>query len=172
MEHQDANPPPEALTPEQITQLQSVVEGFLTQGLTLADLKGIPAADLEAVYAGAWQHLMEGRAADALPDLALLVAHNPWDARFEFALALTLQQLGRHEPALQHYLQAVLLDPDNAACTLRLGECLEALGQAAAAQEAYRRCIDLSWQSVADAELRRYAQLGLDRLYSGAGNGC
>ena len=149
----------------------SALAGLLTQERTLAELKGITPADLMRVYADAHERLMHGHAAQALDDLALLVVHNPWDARFQFALALALQQLDRHEAALPHYLLAVQIDPNDSACTLRLGECLEALDELRAAQEAFRRCIELSWQSAGHDEVRHYAQLALERIDAGGHHG-
>lgn len=154
--------------PADLERIQELVDGFLTQGLTLASLKGLSSEDLETLYAKAWRHLSEGRAADALPDLAMLVTHNPWDARFEFGLALALQLQGEHASAARHYVQALLLSPDDAACALRLGECLEALDESGAACEAYRHCIAISWSAPEAAGVRAYAEAGVDRINRGA----
>lgn len=133
----------------------------------LAQERSISSSELESRYATASALLMAGEGQEALADLAWLVAHNPWDARFEFAFALALQFAGQFERAAMHYLQVQLLDPDHAGGALRLAECLESLGEHMASAEAYRRCVQISWKDTVHADIRCYAEAGLDRLVKG-----
>ncbi|TFY98010.1 CDC27 family protein [Ramlibacter rhizophilus] len=160
-----APPPPEPRRPA----IERLVQAFLVDGLSLSHLRRISPEHLEARYEDARRRLMDGDAHEALPALAELVALNPWDARFEFAFGLALQLEGQHERAVPHYLQSLLLDPQQPGCALRLGECMERLGEHAAALEAYRRCLASASAAPADAQVLPYAQAGIERLARGAG---
>ncbi|KQO19573.1 tetratricopeptide repeat protein [Acidovorax sp. Leaf78] len=147
---------------------EGIADAFVNHGVTLASAKGISDDDLEALYAVAYEHLAEGRAQDAVEDLLLLVTHDAWEPRFQFAYALALQMLGHHEAAAQHYAQALLMDATNAGCILRLGECMEAMGNAQEAEEAFRACIQLSYLSPEHHLVRAHAQARLSSLTGGA----
>ena len=147
---------------------QGLADAFLHHGVTLASIKGLDDDDLEALYAVAWARLAEGRAHDAVDDLLLLVTHDPWVPRFQFAYGLALQRLGQYEAAARHYAQALLMDATDAACLLRTGECLEQLGHAAQAEEALRACIQLSYRRPEDHLVRAHAQARLRALEGGA----
>jgi Flp pilus assembly protein TadD len=64
------------------------------------------------------------------------VAAKPGESGCHFGYALTLQQLGQLELAGQHFSYAFALDPSDAACAYRLGECLAALGYTVEAHDA------------------------------------
>lgn len=147
---------------------QGLADAFLHHGVTLASIKGLDQDDLEVLYAVAWEHLAESRPQDAVDDLLLLVTHDPWEPRFQFAYGLALQLLGQYQAAGQHYAQALLMDATNAGCMLRMGECLEQLGDAAQAEEAFRACIQISYQRPEDHLVRAHAQARLQALAGGA----
>lgn len=147
-----------------LSTAKGIADAFLNHGVTLASLKKISDEELECLYLVAYGHLSEGRPAEALDDLMLLVTHNPWDERFQFAFGLALQMLGQYEAAGQHYGQALILNATDAGCALRIGECLEAQGAATEAEEAYRACIALSWRNSSWYLVRSHAEAGLERL--------
>ncbi|MBB6558549.1 type III secretion system low calcium response chaperone LcrH/SycD [Acidovorax soli] len=161
------SPSPDATTVDLSTP-DGIADAFINHGVTLASVKGITDDDLEAVYAEAYGHLAEGRAQEAVEDLMLLVTHDPWEPRFQFAYALAQQLLGQHEAAAQHYAQALLMDATNAGCILRLGECMEAMGNLQEAEEAYRSCIQLSYLDPEYHLVRAHAQARLSSLNGGA----
>lgn len=154
------------MDPVDLDTPEGLTKALLEDAVTLADLKGLSADDLELVYAEAYEKLVDGGYADALDDLLLLVTHNPWDERFQFAYGLALQFLGQHEGALPHYAQALLFDATNAGCVLRMGECFDALGQSEEAAEAMRTCIELSWVDLQWEAVRRQAEATLLRIES------
>ena len=147
-----------------LTTPEGIADAFVNHGVTLATLKGLSEEDLEAVYSVAYGHLVEERPRDALEDLVLLVSHEPWDSRFQFAYALALQMLEQYEAAARHYAQAFLMDPLNAGCALRMGECLEAAGDPGEAANAYRACIDLSFLDAEFHLVRAHAESRLAAL--------
>ena len=100
--------------------------------------------------------------------IGLLVTHDPWEPRFQFAYGLALQQLGQYEAAAHHYAQALLMDATDAGCILRIGECLEAQGLAQEAEEAFRACIQLSYLRPEHHLVRAHAQARLASLGGGA----
>lgn len=145
-----------------------IADAFVNHGVTLASIKGLGDDDLEVLYAVAYDHLAEGRARDAVEDLLLLVTHDPWEPRFQFAYGLALQQMGQYEAAAHHYAQALLMDATDAGCILRIGECLEAQGLAQEAEEAFRACIQLSYLRPEHHLVRAHAQARLASLGGGA----
>jgi type III secretion system low calcium response chaperone LcrH/SycD len=151
-----------------ISTPEGLAEAFTQHGVTLASAKGVGDEALEVLYAAAYTQLSEGRFDDAMEDLELLVAHNPWDRRFHFAFGLAMQMAGQYAAAGERYAQALLLDATDAACILRMGECLEALGNLAEAEDAYRACIQLSYLKPEYHEVRGYAEARLNVLAGGA----
>lgn len=158
------SPPPGSSEAINLSTAESLVDGLLNHAITLGSTKGIEAADLEALYSEAYDKLIDGRADDALEDLLLLVTHEPWDRRFQFAYGLALQSLDQWAAASTHYAQALLLDATDAGCLLRIAECLEAQGEIPDATEALRDCILLSWQDPQWHLVRAHAQAALTRL--------
>jgi type III secretion system low calcium response chaperone LcrH/SycD len=147
----------------------TVLAALLEHGVTLADAKSVSDEELEKLYDAAYQNLMEGRIQQAADDLVLLVTHDPWDSRFHFAFGLALQFSGRLEAAARSYAYALTLDATNAACVLRIAECLEAQGQQRLAIEALRSCITLSWTDLQYEGVRDSANIALMRLEGMAG---
>jgi type III secretion system low calcium response chaperone LcrH/SycD len=147
---------------------EGIADALVNHGVTLASIKGLSDDDLEGLYAAAYDHLAEGRASQAVDDLLLLVTHDPWEPRFQFAFGLALQSLGQYEAAAQHYAQALLMDATDAACILRIGECLEAQGYLQEAEEAFRSCIQLSYLRPEHHLVRAHAQARLAFLGGGA----
>ncbi len=143
---------------------EGVVTALLEQGVTPADMKGITADELEAVYAETCERLEREAYSEALDTAVFLVTHQPWDRRFHFIYALCLQHLGDFESAGRHYSQAYSFDATDAGCAYRIGECLEALGDHDGAREAYKAALDLSYQGDGLPELRDAAQTRLDGL--------
>jgi len=143
---------------------EGVADAFLHHGVTPADMHGISADELEAVYAKAYEDLDAERYDEALDDLALLVQQDPWEPRYQFAFALCLQYLGDAEAAGQHYAQSLLMDATNAFCTFRMGECLAALGNLTEARDAFESTVKLSYLKNDYADVRELAQQQLDAL--------
>lgn len=85
------------------------------------------------------------QAQDALQDSDLMQAVALWSELAElrptepachFGYGLALQRAGEIELAGRHFSYAYALDPTDAACAFRLGECLLALGWTADAHDA------------------------------------
>lgn len=126
--------------------------------------RALEPAQLEAAYEQAWHALNEERmdeALDAFVDLALAA---PGDRRFQWGTALCFQYFGRIEEAARHYGLCYVLDPSDAACAYRIGECLEAKGMTEDAREAWNTALLLCEVPGANLDIRALAQAGLDRL--------
>jgi Flp pilus assembly protein TadD len=152
-----------------ISTSEGLADAMLHHGVTLASIKGISTEDLECFYAAACARMSNGNPADAIEDLMLLVTHEPWDRRFQFAYGLALQLVGQYEAACRHYGQALLLDATDAGCVLRIAECLEASGDSIEAEDAYRACIDLSWSDAKWQDVRSFAETGMSRITTNGG---
>ncbi len=116
----------------------------IAQGGTLDTLLERGDCDDEAVYSVGHQFYRQARYEDALRVFAWLVMRNNLERRFIYALAACLQMLGRHESAIQHYLNASLLNPDDPLAVFHACECLIALGRVAQAREGLVLVLELS----------------------------
>ena len=145
----------------------------LTQGLEAlrADLdpdgslrRQVEPAMLEARYAQAWQALAEERMDEALNSFVDLAIASPGDRRFQWGVALCFHHFGRIEDAARHYGLCYVLDPSDAACAFRIGECLESAGLIQDAREAFNTALLLCDVPGANQDIRALSQAALDRL--------
>ena len=115
-------------------------------------------------YDTARQSLIDSQYRQAALEFTTLAAHRPNEPRFLFGLGLAMQMLGEPELALDTYTSAYNLDPRDAACLLRVGECLRALGRDAEARQAWLAALKLCSLPHNATELRGLIQAALDRL--------
>jgi type III secretion system low calcium response chaperone LcrH/SycD len=138
----------------------------LVGSATLAELGEIPPGDLEALYVQAFDHVERKEFDAALELLLALVVNNPCDFRFQFGYGLCLHQLGRTADAAKHYGIAFMLDPSDAGCAFRLGECLAVMGDREAATEAFETAIALCNPPGPNHDIRVVSSAALLRLNS------
>ncbi len=135
---------------------------------TAPSLTALTPLHIEALYDAARQALLRGEDRHALHtaanDLAIVVGHNSLEPRYVFAFALALHMLGHHEMALRFYAHALMLRADDPVCTLRIGECHQALGDLSTARDAFADAVKLTTLSPEYAPIREAAQLRLDGL--------
>lgn len=127
------------LDPEARALVMHIVQGGSLDSLIRED-----GCDDEAAYAVGHRFYRQARYEDALRIFALLVMRNNLERRFICALAACLQMLGRHESAIQHYLNAAMMDPDDPVVLLQTCECLIAIGRVAQAREGLILVLELS----------------------------
>lgn len=139
-------------------------EAVLFHGLTPAQLAGISDTQLEAIHGLALEDLAATRFDAALDRLAFLVQQDPWERRYQVGLAHALQALGQWEAAGRFFAEALLTDATDALCAYRAGECLGALGDLAAAREAFETALALSWIRPEQVPVREAARQRLDQL--------
>lgn len=126
--------------------------------------RSLEPAELEAAYERAWHALNEERMDEALDAFVDLAIAAPGDRRFQWGTALCFHHFGRIEDAARHYGLCYVLDPSDAACAYRIGECLEAKGMISDAREAWNTAVQLCEVPGANPDIRALAQAGLDRL--------
>lgn len=139
-------------------------DAVLLHGATPAQLAGISADQLEAVYSLALADLAEARFDDAIERLAFLVQQDPWERRYQVAYAHALQSVGQWAAAGRFYAEALLSDATDALCAYRAGECLGAMGELEAAREAFETAVKLSWIEPGQTAVREAALQRLDQL--------
>jgi Flp pilus assembly protein TadD len=132
----------------------------------LAPVQAAPPSEieLEALYNDGIDAIEQNRFADALEIFGHLAALMPGNPRYQFGFALCLQHFGETQLAGEFYSLAYALDPSDAACAFRLGECLAASGHIASAQDALRAAIQLTELSESDPGIRLLAEQLLDQL--------
>lgn len=123
---------------------------------------------VEADYDRAWQLMAAGDMDAATDAFGELAQRAPDQHRIQFGLGLCLQHHGLVDDALRHYGLAFVLDPSQAACAFRMGECLLARGDLEDGREAMLTAIELSSIEGHDPEIRHYAQEALDEWASQA----
>jgi hypothetical protein len=104
--------------------------------ISLAELAGITARELDAVFALGTDCLEQNRDADAATLLGGLVSLFPFDARYVRAYGVALHRLSDWPAAKAAYLAALAMQPGHALTSCHLGEVLLGLGDHAAAREA------------------------------------
>lgn len=102
--------------------------GFLSQGGTLGDLRGLEHQHYEALYAIGHSHYELGQYDKAVEMFQFLVLMNPWDRRFPMALGSAYQMTGRFDKALGYYTMAVSLNMMDPIPMFHTAECMIALG--------------------------------------------
>lgn len=82
--------------------------------------------------------------------------------------ALCLQHVGDLPAACRFYATALVMDPTDAYCIYRLGECLETLGEVEEAREAYLAAVEMARMqdsgSDSDSDVVRHAEQRLAAL--------
>lgn len=121
-------------------------------------------ATLEATYERCWHALNEERMDEALDGFVDLVIAAPADRRFQWGTALCFHYFGRIEDAARHYGLCYIMDPSDAACAYRIGECLQATGLYEDAREAWNTALLLCDVPGANQDIRILAQAALDGL--------
>lgn len=147
---------------ERLTQGLAAVRRDLDEDGSIA--RQLEPATLETQYARAWQALAEERMDEALDAFVDLAMASPGDRRFQWGVALCFHHFGRIEDAARHYGLCYVLDPSDAACAFRIGECLVTKGLVQDAREAFNTAILLSAIPGANPDIRGLAQDALDRL--------
>ena len=137
---------------------------LLYHGVTPAEVAGISAAQLAAIHGLALEDLAAARFDAALDRLSFLVQQDPWERRYQVGLAHALQALGQWEAAGRFFAEALLTDATDALCAYRAGECLGAMGDLAAAREAFETALALSWIDPEQVPVREAARQRLDHL--------
>jgi tetratricopeptide (TPR) repeat protein len=122
------------------------------------------ALDLEALYNDGIDALEQDRFKEALEIFGLLAARMPGNSSYQFGFALCLQHFGETQLAGEYYSLAYALDPSDAACAYRLGECLLASGHIPDAQDALRAAIQLTALPGSDPGIRLLAEQLLESL--------
>ncbi len=102
---------------------------FLHNGGTLAEVIGLDARELEAMYAVGHGLYEQGRYDEAHKMFSLLCMHAPNDGRFPQAAAGAARMLGRYEDALGFYCVACMRSPGDHQLAFQTVECLLALNQ-------------------------------------------
>lgn len=136
----------------------------LKQGYTLGGLRGISDEGYAALYNIAHNLCDQGDFHHALPVALQLTTHNPTDSRYPFMAGSCLQRLGHVEAAALMYAVALDVDPEHAAATYRLGECLIAVGKPEGAAPLLKKVIELSYGNFDKRTLMEMAQKKLDDL--------
>jgi Flp pilus assembly protein TadD len=115
-------------------------------------------------YTVARNALQDERIDDAHPMFADLAQAAPLEPRFQFGLGLCLQHSGEINAAHRCYAIAFMLDPSDAACAYRIGECLIALGDLPAARDGLHTALALCAVPGTDPALRSLVEAQLDQL--------
>ncbi len=117
---------------------------FFLAGGTVGEMLELQPDHYEAFYGMAHGEFSAGRYQDALPLFGLLVQFDPYDFRFPYALACTLEKLGRLEEAIVYYGAACLLDITDPRPLLGMAQCQILREQWEEAADLLARAVELS----------------------------
>lgn len=152
------------LTPDLGEDIYSQCAALLSGEKSLAAISQHSPQDVEAIYTRGYEAYLAHHFSTAVEEFALVTLLDPLDERYHMALASALQQEKRYTEALNFFLYASLLGPDEPGLALRIAECLLALDERLAARVALQSCVELC-QVQRDAELKKYAQSLLKELH-------
>lgn len=139
-----------------LDRLESLLEQLRPNAQQAAQQRLDPES-FKALWAKAEQALEGpdvGVAVNLWSELVQLQATEP---ACHFGYGLALQRAGELEPAGRHFSYAYALDPSDAACAYRLGECLLALGWTADAHDALLAAQQLCELPHNDPQIRELA---------------
>ena len=126
----------ESLTDEQLLTVEQLAGRCLTEGATLADVRGYTGDEMEAVYNFAHNTYQQRRYDDARKLFQFLAENDHTEGRFWKGLAACQQMTGRHEQAVAAYGVAALLDATDPQTPLRACECYLAMDDLEGARKA------------------------------------
>lgn len=168
--HPPSNPEVAAIVTQLSDGLQNIQQTLeqcreqLEQGYTLGELRGITDEGYTALYKIAHDLCDQGDFHHALPVALQLTLHKPTDSRYPFMSGSCLQRLNHVEPAALMYAMALDANPEHAAASYRLAECLLALGKSEEALPLLNKVMDLCYGNFDKRQLMDMAKKKLDSL--------
>ena len=117
----------ESLTNDQLLTVEKLAARCLTEGATLADVRGCTDDELEAVYNLAHNAYQQQRYEDARKLFQFLAENDHAESRFWMGLAASYQMTGEYEQAVTAYGVAALLDATDPRMPLHACECYVAM---------------------------------------------
>jgi type III secretion system low calcium response chaperone LcrH/SycD len=147
----------------------ALTENALTQFFTenpgeLRDVLGLTSAEIEALYAQAYDYFQAGQYKEAVKAFSQLTQLSHLEKRFHFGYALALQSLGLYKEAIQAYMLASTLDLADPAPTLRMGYCLMQLQHYTEAKDILTLVLNDTAFDEAQQTLHNQAQDWLDEI--------
>ncbi|MDO9436750.1 hypothetical protein [Hydrogenophaga sp.] len=127
---------------EQLSQLLLAANAAGESGQTLADTKGLAAAELHGLYDIALSLCDQRQWSAALLIALQLAMHDPRNARFLFLAGMCLQHMQEFQAAASLF-GLCLIDQEEPIYVFRMAECLAASGAFAPAREAFETCHEL-----------------------------
>ena len=130
----------------------------------LVDGEAVDQAELDRLYDQGREALAQERLDEALDAFASLAVRAPGKPEYQFGYALCLQHFGQVKEAGRHFAASLALDPSDAACAYRVGECLAAGGHLTDARDALQIALKLCGLPKTDPSVRVLTLALLDRL--------
>jgi type III secretion system low calcium response chaperone LcrH/SycD len=138
--------------------------GRMAQGETITNVLGYTGESQQKIYAAGYSLYNQGKYADALSLLGLVLLQNHLEPRYYMAFAACLQMLKRYEDALIYYTIAAAANPADAEPVLCSAQCLMELSRFDEAADKLRS-LESRMQSDAEREeLRRRIDPVLEQL--------
>ena len=162
-----------SLTDVQLRWVEKLAVTCLTEGATLADLRGYDDDEIEAVYQFAHNAYQQRRYEDARKLFQFLAGNDHTESRFWMGLAASYQMTGEYEQAVTAYGVAALLDATDPRAPLHACECYVAMRDLESGRKALDAvgliCGETGGEPVHGEVLRRAALL--DSAIVAAGKG-
>ena len=147
---------------------RTTIAKFASELQALDSSKRFSHDELETVYALAYNLYSTGRYDDALRYFTFLILYRPTDPKYLLGLGAAQQMGKQFEAAIQTYSFLTMLDPSDPGPTLRIGECLMLLGQAAEARDSFQMVVDMAKVSGGQHAALKARAEGLMQALSGA----
>lgn len=131
----------EGIEPEAIARMTKMI---LCDGYTFGDALNTSEKQLHALYNWGYELQKRGRFSQAMSVFQYLCFLNHYDEHAWIALGFCREQLRHYRPAVQAYVMAGMLAPDNPIPALRSAECLLQIGELDGAEIAAQKALELA----------------------------
>lgn len=118
-------------------ELQELVEGFLNQGGTFKDLKGLSDESMEAFYSVAYNLYENGKFEDSAKIFRFLCFLDHYNKKYYMGYGACHQMLKQYEQAIETFTYASILDTNDPTPPLYAADCHLALGNLKAAESGF-----------------------------------
>jgi type III secretion system low calcium response chaperone LcrH/SycD len=144
--------------------LQAMVEAILFEGYTHGDFARISKAELEGVYAAAYNLVNIGQYEKGERVFEFLNFLNHYDTRFWLGLGVCRQLQKEYEKAIEAYSMAGINDVSSPVPPLRAAECHLALGRLDQAESGAQAALALAGAAPAVEAVRARAEIILNGI--------
>ena len=149
---------------EECKKLIQELSGFTQSQSALKEAFPMDESAIEGAYCHAYNFYQHGHYETSSFLLRLLTTWDPNDYRFIFALATNQHLLKDYRAAIQNYLKAVDLQPNQALPYFHLADCYQQLNELKPALSSYESCVAIAGEQEEYASIVNRCEMAIKGL--------